>query len=102
MPTTSRPASGGAILDFWQAVEHVRAIARRGWEGDVPLTVAAAIDQYESDLQARNADPDNGSRIRAHLPDSLAAKFVDGLTVRDLQRFRDELLAKGLARDTAT
>jgi hypothetical protein len=93
-------ASGGAIMDFWQAVEHVRAVDRGRWEGDAPLTVGAAVDQYEADLRARNADPGNAARIRAYLPDSIAAKFVIGLTVRDLQRIRDGMLTKGLARDS--
>ncbi len=93
-------ASGGAIKDFWQAVDHVRAVERDNWEGDPPLTVVAAVDQYETDLQARNADPGNAGRIRAHLPDDIAAKFVGGLTERDLQRVRDGMITKGLARDT--
>jgi integrase len=93
-------ASGGAIMDFWQAVDHVRAVDRDRWEGDAPLTVGAAVDQYEADLRARNADPGNAARIRAHLPDRIAAEFVSNLTERDLQYIRDGMVTKGLARDS--
>jgi integrase len=85
-------ANGGTILDYWQAIERARS--------DKPLTVAQAIDQYESDLRARNGSIANARRVRVHLPDALAAKMVSSLTARDLQRVRDGMLAKGSARDT--
>jgi integrase len=66
----------------------------------VSLTVAAALDQYEADLRARNADTGNAGRVRTHLPDSIAVKRVIDLTVRDLQQIRDGMLTKGLARDS--
>ena len=68
-------ALGGGIKDFWQAVNHVRTIERRSWGGDTPLlTVGEAVDQYEADLRARNADTGNAGRIRAHLPDNIAVE----------------------------
>jgi integrase len=97
----TEPANGSAILDYWQAIEHARGLARgNDGEGDKPITVAAALDQYESDLRARNGSVANARRVRVHLPDALAAKLVSTLTTRDLQRFRDSQLAKGLARDS--
>jgi integrase len=94
-------ANGGAILDYWQAIEHARGLARgNDGEGDKPITVAAALDQYEADLRARRGDIGNAARVRMHLPDTLAAKLVSALTARDLQRVRDGMLAKGRARDS--
>jgi integrase len=92
-------ANGGSILDYWQAIDRARILAR-GNRDDKPITVSAALDQYAADLRARNGDVGNVSRIRAHLPDTLAAKLLTALAARDLQRFRDSQLAKGLARDT--
>src|SRR5262249_28722731 len=51
------------VLSYWQALDTARALARRQ-PGDVvdesrPLTVAEALDRYESDLKARGGDPYN-------------------------------------------
>jgi integrase len=97
----TEPANGGSILDYWQAIEHARGLARgNDGECDRLITVAAALDQYEADLRARNSDVANAKRVRVHMSDTLAAKLVSSLTARDLQRVRDGMLAKGLARDS--
>jgi integrase len=94
-------ADGGAILDYWQAVDRARGLARsNAGAGDKPITVAAALAEYEADLRARGGDIGNVARVRVHLPDALAEKLVGTLTARDLQRFRDAQIKKGLARDT--
>jgi integrase len=94
-------ADGGKILDFWQAIERARSLARaEQGEGDKPATVKDALDQYEADLRDRSGDVANAARVRTHLTDTLAGKFVSALTVRDLRRFRDGLLKKGLTRDS--
>jgi integrase len=94
-------ANGGSILDYWQAIDRARVLARsNAGEGDKPITVAAALDQYEADLRARNGDAGNAARVRAHLPGTLTDKLVSTLTARDLQRVRDAMLAKGSTRDT--
>jgi integrase len=94
-------ASGGAIMDYWQAVDHARSLARsNAGAGDKPVTVAQAIDQYAADLEARGGDVGNANRVRVHLPDALADKLVGTLTARDLQRFRDAQIKRGLARDS--
>ena len=92
-------ADGGTVLDFWQAVERARGLARsNAGEGDKPITVAEALDQYEDDLRARSGDVANAARVRVHLSGTLGAKLVSTLTARDLQRFRDAQLGKGLVR----
>jgi integrase len=97
----TEPANGGAILDYWGALDRARGLARGSdGDGDKPITVAAALDQYEADLRARRGDIANAARVRVHLPDAIAAKLVSSLTARDLQRVRDGMLAKGLARDS--
>ena len=94
-------ANGGSILDYWQAIDRARVLARsNAGEGDKPITVAAALDQYEADLRARNGDAGSAARVRAHLPGTLTDKLVSTLTARDLQRVRDAMLAKGSTRDT--
>jgi integrase len=96
------PANGGTILDYWQAIDRARGLARgnHGEGDDKPLTVAQAVDQYAADLEARGGDVGNAKRVRVHLPIAVAAKFVSSLTARDLQRVREAMLAKGSTRDT--
>jgi integrase len=89
-------ADGEHVLDFWQAQEKARALARgKDTESGRPGTVAEAIDDYERDLIARGASPTNAYRARAVLPPSLLAKPVALLTARELKHVRDALVAKG-------
>jgi hypothetical protein len=94
-------ANGGTILDYWQAIERARSLARSNeGEGEKPVTVAQALAHYDADLRARGGDVANAARVRVHLSATLAGKLVSTLTVRDLRRFRDTQLKKGLARDS--
>jgi integrase len=93
-------ADGIHTLDFWQAQDRARVIARAGGGGDHPegraVTVARVLDLYESDLTTRSGDVGNVVRVRSHLPEVLANKRIALLTVRDLRNWRDGL-AKHLA-----
>ena len=98
-------ADGRAVLSFWQAQETARRLARRQPGDDAgddsrPLTVAEAIDAYARDLEARGGDGYNSKRARLHLPASILGKPVGLLRSVELSRWRDGLIAKGLARDT--
>jgi integrase len=92
------PADGVHVLDYFQAADKARKLARgTNADSDRPLTVAVAIDAYEQDLVARNGDVANAMRVRKHLKNapSLSAKPVALLGAADLSRFRDALLADG-------
>jgi integrase len=94
------PADGRSVLNFWQASELARMIARRQ-PGDFqdetrPITVAEAIDAYERDLKARGGSVENANRVRFHLG-ALGSKPVVLLGSAELTRWRDGLTAKGLA-----
>jgi integrase len=96
-------ADGKVVLDFWQAQDRARAVARVGRAGDgdngKPVTIAKALDQYQADLKIRGGDTGNVARVRAHLTDTLAEKTVALVTARDLRSWRDAL-AKELAPAT--
>jgi integrase len=96
-------ADGSNTLDFWQAQERARAIARVGRDGEgddgKPLTVSRALDRYEADLRTRGGDIANVARVRVHLREALANKRVALLTTRELRAWRDGL-AKQLAPAT--
>ena len=96
-------ADGKAVLDFWQAQDRARAIARVGRDRDGddsrPITIAKALDQYQADLATRGGDAGNVARVQAHLPDTLAEKSVALVTARELRSWRDGL-AKELAAAT--
>jgi len=93
-------ADGNTVLDFWQAQDRARAIARVGRNGDEdqgrPATIAEALDRYEADLKTRGGDTGNVARVRAHLPAVLAGRSVALVTAHDLRTWRDRL-AKELA-----
>ena len=89
-------ANGETVLDFWQAQDRARALARGGESSNRPITVVEALDHYEADLRARGADIANASRVRLHLPDTLAAKTVALLGARELRQWRDGLVKRGM------
>ena len=91
-------ADGNHVLDFWQAQEKARTLARddRG-TASRPATVGEALTAYAMDLKTRGADSYNAERVRAHLSPALADKPVGLLAARDLRRWRDGLLSAGCA-----
>src|SRR6516225_5869130 len=97
-------ASPPHVLSYWQALDTARALARRqpgeAIDESRPLTVAEALDRYEADLKARGGDPYNARHARLHLPGSILSKPVALLGATGLRRWRDSLLAKGLAPGT--
>ena len=86
-------ADGENILDFWQAQDRARAMARR--ESNVasgPMaTIAKALTDYEADLKIRNGDAGNVTRVRAHLSGALAKTSIAFVTTRELRHWRDQL-----------
>ena len=97
-------AAPPAVLTYWQAIDQARALARRQ-PGDVtdenrPLTVSETLTLYEKDLVARGGSPYNAQHPRIHLPGSILNKPVALLGATELRKWRDGLLAKGLAPGT--
>jgi hypothetical protein len=94
-------ADGGAVLDFWQAQERARILARASGEDGADagklITVKEAIDRYEAELKARSGDPANAARVRVHLPETLSGKTVALLAARDFRPWRDALARKRLS-----
>jgi integrase len=84
-------ADGEHVLTFWQAQDKARTLARGSVADGRPCTVAEALDAYAADLKARGGLSGNVSRVRHHLPPTLAAKAVALLTSRELQHWRDRL-----------
>jgi integrase len=94
-------ADGDRMLDFWQAQDKARHLARgKDDDGSKPVTVAQALDRYANDLKARGGLIYNAKRALIHLTPGLLARPVSLLTVRELRRWRDALVAKGLAPAT--
>jgi len=94
-------ANGEQVLTFWEAQERARKLARGGKNAEEddpgrPAIVREALAAYQADLIARGGDVHNVSRVRRHLPNTLAGKTVALVTSRELRRFRDNLLAKKL------
>jgi site-specific recombinase XerD len=95
-------SNSGTVLDFWQAQDRARLIARDGdGSGDRPITVSEALDNYASELRSRRGHGLNVSRVRHHLSSSFASKTVGLLTARDLRQWRDGMLKRGLAPASA-
>ena len=79
------PADGHTILDYWQAIERARDLARaKDADSGKPITVAEALAAYAVDLVARGSRAYNAERARIHLPKALAGKTVALLTAREL------------------
>jgi hypothetical protein len=97
-------ANGSTILDYWQACDVARKLARGDAVGEVeggrPATVAEAVAAYERDLKARDGATKNASVLRFHLPQAMMSKPVAMLTAREIRALRDSLIDKVPRRST--
>jgi integrase len=94
------PANGGDVLDYGQAQDKAKSLARGESAAGRPVTVDEALRRYARDLTSRGAGAGNETRVRFHLTPALAAKPVALVTRDELLDWRDGLLAKGLAAAT--
>lgn len=89
-------SNGGRVLDFYQAQDEAKKLARGGEATDsVPVTVDVALKEYASDLKVRHVSVyRNAQWPRHHLTATLLAKPVQLLTSKELKTWRDDLLGK--------
>jgi integrase len=96
-------ADGEHVLTFWAAQIRARELVRgKGADAGKPITVLEALDDYGRDLTARGGRIAHVDRMRRHLPPALLQRPVGLLTPRELRRWRDGRLARGLAPGTVT
>lgn len=98
-------ADGKLIMDYWQACEAAKKLARMGdgpADGDRPVTVGEALEDYQRHLEGRGQPGAQVGIIINRLSPALAAKPVSMLTDREALAFRDGLLAGGIKRNTTT
>jgi integrase len=95
-------ANCDTVMTYWQALEKAKSLARAG-EGnsEQPISVSAAVDAYEADLETRDGSKYNATLVRRHLPGTLASKAVALLTERELRDWRSGLIKKGLKASSA-
>src|SRR5260370_5184232 len=59
-------ANGKSVMSFHQAQVHALKMVRGSESGDKPITVAEALDAYETDLAARNRAKHNAISVSNH------------------------------------
>lgn len=98
-------ADGDVILDYWQAQERAKQVARGGKDQaleaatapetvETVTTLRSALDRYEADLRTRGGDEGNAVRVRRHLADAMLDRPVADLSLNSLRTWRDSLTAK--------
>ena len=75
-------ADGIGFLDFWQAQEKAKLVARKGRDLAQPLTVQVAADTYLKWLTAKNprTAADTRGRLEKHFLPKFGPKLVSSLT----------------------
>jgi integrase len=93
-----QPADGQKVLDYEQAANRCRALARGDANAatDKPATIGDAVDSYEVDLTGRGRSPYNAEWVRFHLPPQLAPQPLALVTAKQLRDWRDKLLKAGM------
>lgn len=87
-------SDGRRVLDFYQAQDTAKGLARGGTKDTAPITVDTALQDYQRDLEARGARKYNATWARLHLTGALLAKPIAILTSTELRKWRDSLLHK--------
>jgi integrase len=98
------PADNKHVFNYDQALVQARKLARGEANADTataatgfaPITLGEALDAYEADLKARGGSIYNASGPRGHLAPQLLTKPVALLDAKELRKWRDGLLDKGL------
>jgi integrase len=91
-------ADGQKILDYEQAANRCRALARgdANAAADKPASISDALASYEADLVGRGKSDYNATWVKVHLPPALAAQPVAMVTAQQLRDWRDKLLRDGM------
>ena len=98
-------ADGVMVLNYWQAQDRAKQVARGGRDHapaaatappvvETVTTIRSALDRYEADLRTRGGDVGNAVRVRRHLSDALLGRAVADLSINDLRKWRDNLTTK--------
>lgn len=91
-------ADGAFTLNFWQAQEKAKSLARADRTGVAdaakPIVIDQALIAYEADLRARGGEVANVARVRVNLPPALLNKPVALLGARELRKWRDDLVGR--------
>jgi integrase len=96
-------ADGKSVLDYWQACEAAKKLARTTdgeSGGERPATVTEAIEAYQRDLAARDGNEVNATGLIGKLTPALATRPVSLLSTKDVIGFRDRLVDTGIKRAT--
>jgi hypothetical protein len=96
-------ADGKTIMDYWQAIESARKLARATDginDSERPATVKEAIETYRLDLVARDGNEANATVLLGHISPGFTARPVSLLTPKEIRAFRDGLIATALAKST--
>jgi integrase len=93
-----QPADGQAVLNYEQAANKARALARgdANAAADRPATISEALTAYEADLTGRGRNSYNARIVRSHLPAHLAEQPLSQVTAKMLRGWRDHLIKGGM------
>src|SRR6516225_4120163 len=93
-----QPTDGIAVLDYEQAANKARALARgdANAAADRPVSISEAITAYEADLVGRGRSAYNAQWVAHHLPRHLAAQPLSQVTSKQLRAWRDALIGGGM------
>ena len=96
------PADGVTVLNYEQALDAARAIAKTAGLGgggrDPLLTVDQAVTAYADYLAEQGRCSKNVSRMRHHLPNELGNLLVAKLTKADFNEWNKRLAKSGMQR----
>ncbi len=96
-------ADGTVVLDFWQAQEKAKSVARGSDGSDIakPLTVRRAAEVYLAVLEAKNPRTarDTRGRLNLHFLPEFGDELVASLTKSKLEVWLNSLVAKSMDRE---
>jgi hypothetical protein len=90
-------ANNDTIMDYWQALDRAKQLARVGEGSKALITAREAVEDYEAELKLQGGAKYNATTLlRRHLPEPFASKVVALLKKRDLTEWRAGMLKKNL------